>query len=586
MQVSRLHPEPGSQMTDDIERSFHPLGYGPAKTRMVIVGWNNFVRVAAGDLSANISAGGPGMVSNRLMPWLSASFLAFLLLSGCADNPVTGERELALFSTEFEIETGQNHYGPAKQAGGGVYTADPELVQYVSSVGHRIAAVSDRNLPYEFVVLNNTIPNAWALPGGKIAINRGLLMEMENEAELAAVLSHEVVHAAARHGSQAMNRSLLYELGRLGVELGGVEGEWTGTLLGVGAVAFSLANQGYSREAEREADYHGMRYMHSAGYDTLAAVTLQEKFLGLSGSRDDGWLLGLFASHPPSAERVVNNRAALTQFPPGGEIGRERYDRRLAGLRAARAAYDAGDAARRLLAERPDQSLRRIDEAIAREPREPMFYDIRGQALARLGRFEEAIQAYSAAISRGAPYWEYYLGRGLAHDARGDLAQARSDLRRSVGLLPTGLGNLALGTLALEDGRTDEAKWFFQTAMEAEGPDGDVAEREYVLLDILDAPWKYVRSEPFFENGQIVVDVSNRTEYRLEGVVVRLDATVNGQRIQQWLPPRRLRSGGSVVLNGGVYYADDDEVEARTRVIHAEPVFERPFRWRPYEPYP
>ena len=84
---------------------------------------------------------------------------------------------------------------------GGAYVVDPELNRYVREVGARLARASDRALPYEFVVLNNSTPNAWALPGGKIAVNRGLLVELDNEAELAAVLGHEIVHAAARHGA-------------------------------------------------------------------------------------------------------------------------------------------------------------------------------------------------------------------------------------------------------------------------------------------------------------------------------------------------------------------------------------------------
>jgi len=88
---------------------------------------------------------------------------------------------------------------------------DPELTRYVAGVGARLAAQSPVDLPYEFVVLNNSVPNAWALPGGKIAINRGLLTELESEAELAAVLGHEVVHAAARHTARQISRGMLLQ---------------------------------------------------------------------------------------------------------------------------------------------------------------------------------------------------------------------------------------------------------------------------------------------------------------------------------------------------------------------------------------
>ena len=129
------------------------------------------------------------------------------ITAGCATNPVTGKSELVLMSESAEIAIGTKHYRPNQQAEGGLYLMDPELTSYVNQVGARLAAVSDRPLPYEFVVLNDSIPNAWALPGGKIAINRGLLLALENEAELAAVLGHEIVHAAARHS--AKNRAIV-----------------------------------------------------------------------------------------------------------------------------------------------------------------------------------------------------------------------------------------------------------------------------------------------------------------------------------------------------------------------------------------
>ncbi|MDA8978789.1 M48 family metalloprotease, partial [bacterium] len=126
--------------------------------------------------------------------------MAVLFAAGCAVNPVTGEKELSLISERQEISLGENNYGPSRQSQGGDYYLDSELQAYITSVGRRLAAQSDRpDLPYEFVVLNNSVPNAWALPGGKIAINRGLLEYLDDESQLAAVLAHEIVHAAARH---------------------------------------------------------------------------------------------------------------------------------------------------------------------------------------------------------------------------------------------------------------------------------------------------------------------------------------------------------------------------------------------------
>jgi predicted Zn-dependent protease len=138
---------------------------------------------------------------SRLLLALSAA----LLLGACATNPVTKKSEIAFVSEAQEISIGNQQYLQSQQSSGGKYVLDPALAAYVSEVGQKLVKVSDRpNLPFEFVVINDSVPNAWALPGGKLAINRGLLTELKSEAELAAVLGHEIVHAAARHGARSV----------------------------------------------------------------------------------------------------------------------------------------------------------------------------------------------------------------------------------------------------------------------------------------------------------------------------------------------------------------------------------------------
>ena len=148
---------------------------------------------------------------SALMRKILILLLSCFALYGCAVNPVTGKNELAFITESQEINIGRENYGPSIQMQGGDYTVNPELSAYVSEIGQKLAAVSDRKLPYEFTVLNNSIPNAWALPGGKIAVNRGLLLELHDEAELAAVLGHEIVHAAARHGAHQMERGIMLQ---------------------------------------------------------------------------------------------------------------------------------------------------------------------------------------------------------------------------------------------------------------------------------------------------------------------------------------------------------------------------------------
>ena len=180
--------------------------------------------------------------------------LASTALASCAVNPVTGRNELSLVSEAQERAIGAEQYGPSRQSQGGDFNVDEALTNYVNAVGQRIAAVSDRDLDYEFVVLNNSVPNAWALPGGKIAVNRGLLTELNSEAELAAVLGHEVVHAAARHGAQAITRGTVLQSALVVGAIAARDNDYADYIVGAGQLGAQLITQRYGREAEREAD--------------------------------------------------------------------------------------------------------------------------------------------------------------------------------------------------------------------------------------------------------------------------------------------------------------------------------------------
>lgn len=504
--------------------------------------------------------------------WAIALLVSLLGVSGCATNPVTGVQELSLVSTSMEVSTGEEYFLPMQQVGGGLYTVDPALTEYVTGVGRKVAAVSERPLPYEFVVLNNSSPNAWALPGGKIAITRGLLAELDNEAELAAVLGHEVVHAAARHGAKSMQRGVLGQLVMLGATVALKDSDYANYILGAGSIGLQLVNQTYSRDAEREADYYGMKYMHAAGYDTGAAVTLQEKFVALAKHGEANWLEGLFASHPASTERVENNRAALAKFAEGGDLGRSAYEERVADLRAHKAAYEEADRARKILRQNPETALKAIDRAIVQEPREPLFYGIKGQALAYQGHYGEAVSAYDAAIERDTGYYGHYLGRGLAHEKLGQRARARSDLERSNSLLPTAAASYSLGGIALADGDRAEAKRLFKAASQVREGIGRQAREAYIKLDLADAPGRYIAAEAFLGRGEVMVKVQNTTRNELRDIVVRIDATINGQKLLPRIRPiARLQANAFKIVRTGMRYRDKDTVGIKAHVVQAAP---------------
>ena len=285
--------------------------------------------------SYQLSITGPVIRSGR---WI-ALCLVLMLGAACTTNPVTGERELSLVSEQQELAMGAQYYAPYRQQQGGDYVADKALTQYVQSVAQRLVAVSDRQLPYEFHIINDSTPNAWALPGGKIALHRGLLLALQNEAELAAVLAHEIIHAAARHSAQSMQRDMLLQGAVLaaGVALADSKYQKIGAL--GASLGANLTQFHFSRDAERESDEYGIRYMVRAGYDPQAAVSLQETFVKLKDNKAPNWLEGLFASHPPSQERVQNNRRLVQALGnPGGRLGEAAYQQATDHLRQTQSA--------------------------------------------------------------------------------------------------------------------------------------------------------------------------------------------------------------------------------------------------------
>ena len=502
---------------------------------------------------------------------IAVILFAAVLLGGCATNPVTGKRELSLVTTEMEVKIGSKNYLMLQQAGDGQYSADAALGEYVASVGNRVAAVSDRKLPYQFVVLNNSIPNAWALPGGKIAINRGLLVEMENEAELAAVLAHEVVHAAARHGAQSIQRGWINEVIQLGIAHAAKDSQYATEAVGSAQVALGLLGRKYSRDDELTADFHGIKYMHAAGYDTAGAVSLQEKFVAFSKGRKRGWLEGLLATHPPSAERVVANRKALATYPSGGTLGREQYQKKIAHLRKNKAAYDNADRAREMLDSNPKAALSLIESAIKKEPREQLFHGIKGQALAAQGRNRDAIRAYNRAIALDTKsgYYAHLLGRGTAYKQLGQVARAQTDLERSNKLLPNSLASFYLGEILADKGKRGEAKKYFQSAAKARGELGDDARKRFTVLDIADNPGRYVSAKVLFEDGEVAVEVANKTEYDLRDLMVGVTADNNGETIRSQKGMPALPARAKQKIKSGIRYRDQAAIEANASVIYA-----------------
>jgi predicted Zn-dependent protease len=464
------------------------------------------------------------------------SLLIATWLTGCAVNPVTGKADFMIVSEQEELALGQQNYAPMQQAQGGIYDVDPELTRYVQEVGDKLAAVSDRPLPYEFVVLNNSVPNAWALPGGKIAINRGLLTELNSEAELAAVLGHEIVHAAAKHSAQQMSRGVLLQGAVLATAVATGGSDYGQMAVGGAAAGAQLINSTYGRGAELESDKYGMIYMSRAGYDPAGAVTLQETFVRLSEGRESDWLSGLFASHPPSPARVEANVKTAARLPGGGTLGVERFEAALSKTRSALPAYEAHDDGRKALAEeKTDEALALANKAIDLFPQEAHFYALRGDVRLVGEDYDKAVTNYDNAIRRRDDYFYYYLQRGLANNELGKSDAAATDLERSITMLPTGPAHYTLGQIEEDRGNVEAAvEHYLIVAKSGDGQLAQAATGKIQRLKLSDSPESFIPRRCDADNsGNLVVSVQNQTSWAIEGVEIAIEYTDSYGHAQQ-----------------------------------------------------
>ncbi|PIE33334.1 peptidase M48 Ste24p [candidate division KSB3 bacterium] len=283
-------------------------------------------------------------MTRRDFLWL-ASVSSVGVMTGCAVNPVTGDRQLMLMSEQQEISLDQEN-SPHQFSSDYGAVQDQALNDYLSQVGNDMAASSHRpDMPYSFRVVNATYVNAYAFPGGSIATTRGILLELDNEAELAGLLGHEIGHVNARHTAERMSKGLLANLLVTGASVyAESQGSDWAPLIGLGGnIAAGALLAKYSRDDERQADALGMEYMTNVGYSPEGMIGLMEVLVGISDHKPSTIDM-MFASHPMSEERyqTAKNRAAADyrnaqHFP----MYRERYMDYTAALRRMRATIES-----------------------------------------------------------------------------------------------------------------------------------------------------------------------------------------------------------------------------------------------------
>lgn len=335
-----------------------------------------------------------GKLTRRDFLWLATVSTAGVV-TGCATNPVTGQRQLMLVSESGEISADQQN-SPHQFSSDYGAAQDQALNNYVAQVGSALSGVSHRpNMPYTFRAVNATYVNAYAFPGGSIAATRGILLELKNEAELAGLLGHEIGHVSARHTAERMSKGMILS----GILTGAViysdsrGGDWTDVVNIGGQFAAGALLAHYSRDDERQADALGMEYMAKAGYNPEGMVGLMEVLVGLSDHKPSAIEM-MFATHPMSDERLQTARdktsvdyQAMASLP----FYEERYMDETANLRAMREAIETLQKGEEAMAEKKySQAQSHFSDALRLAPEDYAGLVMMSKCQLALNRASEA----------------------------------------------------------------------------------------------------------------------------------------------------------------------------------------------------
>ena len=386
---------------------------------------------------------------------IMTSMAATNLALGCATNPVTGKSQFMIMDEKQEIAI-DHQQSPHQFSTDYGTVQDQTLQDYIQATGKAMAANTHRpHMPYDFHCVNANYVNAYAFPGGSIACTRGILLDLDNEAELAALLGHELGHVNARHTAASMSKAQVASVAVGGlailtsVAVGSSAGNIAGQLgqLGSGALLAS-----YSRDNERQADHLGMEYMTRSGYGPQGMVGLMDMLNSMNAHKASATDL-LFATHPMSSERYQTAVAeATSDYQPfnGQPLYRERYMDHTAGLRKIKAAVkkmqdgeaamgkeqvaDAEGLFKQALSEAPNdyvglllmakcQLIQKKDKDAARYaekakqvyPDEAQAYHISGIAKIRNKKYQDAYEDFSIYQRRlpGNPNTVFYQGLSL-----------------------------------------------------------------------------------------------------------------------------------------------------------------------------
>lgn len=423
-------------------------------------------------------------ITRRQALWLLGAGAA-AGLSGCATSPVTGETILVGMSEAQEKQT-DAQVAPHQFSQDLGAIQDEAVNGYVAGIGQRMGTLTHRpQMPYSYRVLNANYVNAYTFPGGAMGVTRGILADLDDEAQLAALLGHELGHVNARHAAQRQGQNLVAQAALAGLNVAAQNSDWGGLMSMGGQIGASALLAGYSREHEREADALGQEYLVKAGYPATGMVRLHQ-LLVAEEKTAPSLLQTMFSTHPMSSERMQAAQAAADsryRISNSLDARRERFMDSTASLRRIRPTIDAcknGETA--MAARQYPKAQAEFQTALARTPRDYASNLRMAQCLQAQGQTAKAVDYADNAREIYPQEAQAYKLAGVLALQQRDAGRAYQNLDRFDRLLPGDAGITFLKGISLEGMGNRQAAAQHYAAYLRQSQQGNAAQYSYNRL--------------------------------------------------------------------------------------------------------
>ncbi|GAB6072116.1 M48 family metalloprotease [Venenivibrio stagnispumantis] len=361
--------------------------------------------------------------------------LPFILIS-CAEvqDPLTGKKTFTLLPEQEEIAIGQKVVPQAIEENEGQYP-DEEVRKYISNLGWKIATVTPRKLDYKFYIVNSNELNAFALPGGFIFINKGLVEKLNNESELAGVIAHELGHVNARHHAKFLEKQygINILLNILSISIS--NSQYYNVVMNLASISANLLTLKFSRDQESEADALGVRFSYQAGYDPNGLVETFYIFKELEKSSPPEWLL----THPLPDTRIQNVKNLIATYPKRAFLKKDSQEFQYIKSKILKQnkSFELINQAKNDITQKNfDLALRKINEAISIYPQNSLAYTYRAYIYLVKKDYNNALNDSYKAINIDNLYFRPKLFAGIALTRLNKNEEAINILNQAISLIP------------------------------------------------------------------------------------------------------------------------------------------------------